>query len=112
MKKITSVLAAVLVIGSASVALADDPATDLTADALRRAQIKPVEHHVGCDHDRDDSEPDCFHRIPQCAASGCATGPFSISLRTRNRNSTPSTVYIPRKPSSVNMPFPAETIFE
>ncbi len=35
MKKLTSVLAAVLVIGSASVALADDPATDLTADALR-----------------------------------------------------------------------------
>jgi hypothetical protein len=35
MNKLTSVLAAVLVIGSASVALADDPATDLTADALR-----------------------------------------------------------------------------
>ena len=35
MNKIASVLAAVLVIGSASVALADDAGTDLTADAMR-----------------------------------------------------------------------------
>jgi hypothetical protein len=35
MKKLTSALAAILVIGSASVALADDPAIDQAADAIR-----------------------------------------------------------------------------
>lgn len=35
MNKLTSALAAVLVLGSASVALADDPAIDQAADALR-----------------------------------------------------------------------------
>jgi hypothetical protein len=35
MNKLTTALAAILVLGSASVALADDPAIDLGADALR-----------------------------------------------------------------------------
>ena len=35
MKKLASVLAAVLVVGSASVALADDLSTDQAADAIR-----------------------------------------------------------------------------
>ena len=35
MKKLTSVLAAVLVIGSASVALADIPLSDQVSDAIR-----------------------------------------------------------------------------
>ena len=42
MKTLTSALAAILVIGSASLALADDPAIDQAADAMRH--YGPVVH--------------------------------------------------------------------
>ena len=69
MNKLTSVLATILVIGSASVALADDPATDLTADALRNygpvvsqqtLTTRPValpRHKVANDQSWTDSAP-------------------------------------------------------
>src|SRR5581483_469087 len=73
------------------------------------SEIESVEHHVGGEHHRNDDEPKCFH---QCASSGSAAGPRSISRRTRNRNRMPSTMYMPMKPSKVNNPFPAETVRE
>jgi hypothetical protein len=44
MKKLTSALAAILVVGSATVALADDPAIDQAADALR--SYGPLVNHA------------------------------------------------------------------
>src|SRR5437879_13366649 len=45
-------------------------------------------------------------------ASTSSAGPCSISRRTRKMNRRPRTVYMPIKPSSVNQPLPAETVFE
>src|SRR5580704_3546084 len=89
------------------------------------AEVEAIQQNVNRHHHCHNHEPNRCHSYRTSATDvemaaifsfklGASTvsGPCSISRRTRKRNSTPSTVYIPANPRKLNHPLPAETIFE